>query len=972
MPAYAYAQTPDRIAIVDNFGTYKSGEPLFIYGSISSISDDSFLILQIINPLGDMCQIQQLTPLPSGEFLTDVIPLKGRKCGIHGEYDVRLFYGEYTKSTMFSVSSDSFEAPDAAEKKRLAHALVEKQAGLVANKSGITHQVPGADATLAELEDAYALLWSSSFSKDYLYEVDPLIREAASASLDSVQKLLKDNVIPFEVSSALDMLVFKAIFNYEIGDKAGAIGLLSDAFVDVKNITPEKTAKRELTFDELEGTLLSLMTKPGTVLGKDVKGEIAFIFSRGTAPVYSAEITSLVDILTESRYLDVVSRKQSSLYNIVQRNWDNLKPSLQGKDSIEDLLESSEKVTKLYDAAILLRELDNVDRFISSDEKENSVLANLILPEWESLESSLSLATTIDDILESEPEILRMKQITEISSRINKSVEISRSNGVSSSSVAGWSALLDRVQDAASADEILAIVSEFDRSITELREKRSPLVTLEFKYTELKQKAELQADYENLVSIDNALKIISTAKQMESGKPSITRIDRIELLLTWASEQEPKIRGDLNSYTKDISKVRSAGILERAQSLENLVELSLTKNRFLPNYAKFTDGLIEKIAKVRQLVIDRDLDAADTLLTDMYAEWTSVSKAYADAPRGSAVGYSLAELKRIEFRKTFDAFESTVATFRNPGFDTHAAEYAVLIGDLKNMIDRANFVDAESKVTEIADFLSQNLVLSDPSIFFDISFDRQQKLWILSGAVEKDRFDRRDEMRVTVYDTDGTTHSVLEFVTTKHGEFFVQWAAPTESGLYVAKLQFKSPPKQATATQIINIKHVFDYKYSASDLDTVSLARDFDELKSFAVRFGGENYVTTPRLVSVITDTESAFANGNTNSIPDKLKQLKQLIDRYLPVRSREAIVNAEYSGSVLVLSGAVIKDIAFSEDLYVDVFDQRGNQIQEITLRDDPAGKFSKSVQNTFEGGIYAVQLQYLDLTVSDFFIVD
>ncbi|RNJ80640.1 MAG: hypothetical protein D9C04_00665 [Nitrosopumilus sp. B06] len=972
VPVYAHAQTPDRIAIIDNFGTYESGEPLFIYGSISNLSEGSFLILQIINPLGDMCQIQQLTPLPSGEFITDIIPLKGRICGIAGQYDVQLFYGDYTKSTTFSVSSDSFEAPTAAEKLNLARNLTEKQAGLIANKSGITHQIPGTDATLEDLENAYALLWSSSFSEEYLYEVNPLIREAVSTSLDSVQKLLKDNVIPFEVSVALDTLVYRAIFNYEIGNRAEAIGLLSDAFVDVKNITPEKTVKRELTFDELEGTLLNLMTKSGTILGKDVRSEVAFIFSRGTAPIYSVEISSLVDILTEARYLDVVSRKQSTLYNIVHLNWDNLKPSLKGKNSIEDLLESSEKVSKLYDAAILLRELDNVGRFISSDAKENSDLANLIMPEWDSLESLLARATTVDDILKSKPEILKMKQIIEISSRISKTVEISRLNSVSSSPLSGWSALLDKVKNAKSADEILGIVAEFDRLITELREKRSPLVTLEFRYTELKQKAELQADYENLVTIGNALKIINTAKQMESGKPSVSRIDRIELLLTWAGEQEPKIRNDLNSYTKDVSKVRSSNILERTQSLENLVELSITKNRFLPNYNKFTDGLNEKIAEIRQLVIDKDLDAAESILTSLYDEWTQVSKAYADNPRGSDVGYSLAELKRIEFRKKLDAFENTVTSFRNTGFEKYATEYRVLLKDLKNMISRANFVDAELKVTEIADFLSQNLVLSDPSIVFDIKFDQPQNLWVMSGAIEKTRFDMRYEMTVIIYDTDGSTHSVLEFLATKRGEFFVQWVAPTEPGLYVAKIQHKDPPKKATATQIVNIPHVFDYKYTASDLDVVSLARDFDDLKSFAVQFGGENYADATLLADAITSTETAFAEGNTNKIDGNLDKIKEMIDRYLPTRSREAIVEAVYADGTLVLSGAVIKDIAFREDLYVDVFDQRGDRMEEVTLKDDSTGRFAKSIQKSFGPGIYAVQLEYLNLTVSDFFIVD
>ena len=112
MPVYASAQTPERITILESFGDYKRGEPLFVYGQIGNFLDDSFLIMQIVNPEGDLCQIQQLVPLANGAFITDVIPLDGRICGISGEYEIKLFYGDYSKSTTFFVSTDSFSEPD--------------------------------------------------------------------------------------------------------------------------------------------------------------------------------------------------------------------------------------------------------------------------------------------------------------------------------------------------------------------------------------------------------------------------------------------------------------------------------------------------------------------------------------------------------------------------------------------------------------------------------------------------------------------------------------------------------------------------------------------------------------------------------------------------------------------------------------------------------------------------------------------
>ncbi|CAI9831226.1 conserved exported hypothetical protein [Nitrosopumilaceae archaeon] len=967
-PAAAHAQSSDRITVIDNFGQYESGEPLFIYGSLASVTDGSFLIMQIINPLGDLCQIQQVTPLPGGQFITGQIPLAGRICGMTGDYEARLFYGDHTKSTAFSVSAERYAEPSDAEKLRTARDLVTSLANMTRDRTGISTEVPGPGATLEQLKDVYVNLWRTSFSEEYLYEVDPLVREPARASLDAVQALLADNTIPYDISQLIDMLVFEAVFLYEIGERGAAIGLISDAFVDVGNLVPEKKIQRNLTFDELEDTLLNLMKKSDSVMSREVKEEVAFIFARGTAPVYSDEITGLVDLLTEARYLDVVSRKSSNLYNIIRGNWDLLKPSLEGKSSIASLLEPAPKVAELHEAAILLRELDGVERFIDRDDDD---LAEIIRPMWDRLLSSLASASQVGDILEAKDEIRRMKSITEISSRISKGVEISRANGISSSQVAEWDALLERVRGASDAAEVLAVVSEFDRSIRELREKRSPLVTLEFRYKELRQRAELQADYASLEDINNALRIIDSAKRAESGNPTSSRIDRMELLLTWAADREPDIRSKLESYTKDVSKVRASAILQRTQSLENLVELSIPKNRFLPNYIQFTDGLATSIANVRELVIAGDLDAADKVLVSLYDEWNQVSTAYAEDPKGSAVGYSLDELKRIDFRKRLDAFDSAVAAFRNPGFETYSAQYITMANDLKNMINRANFADAEKKVDEIARFLSQRLVLSDSSVYFEISFEQERGLWVMRGQVEKERPDYKDELEITIYNMDGSKHSTLEFFATKRGEFFTQWNAPAEPGLYVAQVRFIDPPRDATATQIVNIREKFEYKYTPSDQDTFSLARDFDQLKKFAVRFGGEKYSTTERLTTAISSAETAFSTGSTSSMESKLDDIKRIIDRYLPTKSREAIVEAVYGDGRLVISGAVIKDIAFAEDLYVDVFDQSGARVQEVALKDDSSGRFARSLPLAFNPGIYAVELQYLDLTVSDFFIV-
>ncbi|MCV0391892.1 MAG: hypothetical protein K5790_01215 [Nitrosopumilus sp.] len=969
MPVYASAQSSDRITILDNFGTYDNGEPLFLFGKVAKVSDDAFLIMQIINPQGDMCQIQQLIPLPDGDFITDTIPLKGRICGIPGNYEIKLFYGDNSKTTNFQVSGNSFTEISEEQKIILAKQLLEKQSSIINDAFDLSSPITNSTAnTLHDLEKEYVAFWDEFFTDELIFEINPIIRPAVSSSLDTVEKLLEQGEISFDIAKSIDRTIFAAIFYYEIDDKSKAIDLLTDAFVDIRNVNPEKITQRTATFDELEDTLLNLMTKSDTVMSRQVKTEVGFIFARGTAPVYADEITQLIDLLSKSRYLDVISRKQSDLYRFVQSDWDSLKSSMMDKESIEELLESHSRVSKLHSASLLLRELDTVERFISSNSTDNSELANIIMPDWQDLENNLALATSVDDILEAESEINVMSQVIDISDRINKSVEISQSTGVNSSLVSDWNELLDRIKNANSVDEILVIVSEFDKSMTELREKRNPLIVLEYQYQAMKEKAELQADYQNLYLIDNALQILDTAKQMESGNPSITRIDRIEVLLTWVSEKAPQIKLDLDSYDKDAFKIRASDILQRAKSIENLVELSITKNRFLPNYLEFTETFNEKIDKVRDLVIQNELEDADDLVRQLFDEWTQVSDAYAKDPYGSDVGYTPDEIKRIEFRKKLDGFSNMVSTFYNAEFSEHVDEYNRLIDEAYRLIEIANFVDAEAKITQIGKFLSEHLVLSNPSIIYDISFAPEKNIWVISGATEKSLFDRRENLYVTVYNMDGSKHSSLEFTDTKQGDFFTQWIAPTDPGLYVVMLQYKN----SKATQIVHIEEKFDFKYDKANLNMVDLARDFEELESFAKRFGGENIDENPRFTDVINDIEAGFANRNVENVNDKLDELKYLIDRYLPIRSRVGVIEANYDDDKLLLSGAVQKTIAFREDLFVDVFNQKGEHVEEIALKDNSSGLFNEVLSRSFDSGVYVVQLQYHDVVVTDFFIVN
>ena len=977
VPAHAFAQNSDRIILLGDFDEFEKGEPLFIYGNLPTVIPESYLILQIVNPRGDLCQIQQLTPLSNGLFLTDSIPLRGSICGIEGNYEIKLFYGDDTKTENFVLSSTAYETKTGAEYLDSAITLVSEKIDAVREitDTGVIFYSERLDAvstqpsenTIQTLEEIYVDLWDEFFIEDELFDVDVSIRPAIKDALETTAILVETNKLSFEIAREIDRETFSSIFYYDIDNKQKAIEKLNDVFVLISNADPIKVSEKpEKSFAELEETLLNLMKKSKSVMSKSVKEELAFIFARGTAPLFSQEIGNMIDLISKARYLDVVLRNNDPIYRLVNSEWESSKSSLITKDNLEELLESKDKVDKLHQTALLLRQLDKVDRFISSDQEENSELANLISPNWSQLQSQLELASSVDEILDSAKEIQDMQKVIEASSRISKAIEFSKQTNIDNDLIDRWDSLLIQVQNENSVDNILEIVSEFDETMTEMREKRNPLTTLKFEYEGMKAKAELQADQNNLFVINNALKIIDTAQQMESGNPSITKIDRIEVLLTWASSKAPEIKNELDSYAQDAYKLRAGDILQRAKSVENLVNLSVTKNRFLPGYTDYTDSVKVEIDKVRDLVIKKDLDAADNMVRQIFNEWEKVSQAYNEDPFGSKVGYSGDELKRIDYREKLDDLSNTVSIFYNSDFDSYSNDFVALSDTASDYIDQGNFQGADLKIKEINQYLRNHLVLNNNKIIFETNYDPENGFWVLQGYVDKPIMDRRDQLYVTVYSTSGEKHSELKFYDTKHGEFYTQWIAPVEPGLYVIMLQYQ----ESKASQIVSVEEQNDYSYTSSELGRSKLSENFEQLKNFIDEYGSINLqANNAKFDSIFNEISRALGENDLEKTDSKLSELEQYIERYLPVRSRLAVVEAVYDGDNLTISGAVQKTLSFREDLYIDIFDQKGNHVDEISIKDTSSGTFNEIYSKPFEPGMYVVQLQYHDLLVSDFF---
>lgn len=978
IPLYAHGQT-STITLLDTFGDYKKGQHVFISGQVAQISPDLSVVVQITNPNGDLCQIQQIKPLSNGYFITDTVPMSGRICGLTGNYQVKVFYGDFTKTSTFQLLNEKFQEKSSLDYSDQGINLIESkinsikksinQNQLTEFENRLNQTKSSANNTVLQLKEIHTDLLALYFDESDTLNVMPKLRPAIQTALESTKTLVDANTLDVTEAKKIDRQTFDAMFYSQIGDEKNAIGILNDVYVQIKNVDPQKAPTRQsLTYEELNTILLNLMTKSNSIMSRQLQEQLGFIFARGTGPIYSEELNNLVDLLTKARTLDATLKSNNELTSLIRTKWDTLRESLLAKESLEKFLEQKDKVDKLYDATLLLRNLDKVDKFVSSNGQQ-SELARLIEPRLNDLLSRLGDATSPDDIISVKQEILDMKNVIDISSRISSTIEFSKKNNADQQLVESFESLLDQVKNANSLNEILNIVSEFDNAINGLREKRNPLSVMKFDYEKLKAKAELQADYDSLVTISTALKAINTAIELEKGNPTTNRIDKIEVLLSWASANESQIKAKLDSYTKDAYKIRATDILQRAKSIENLAELGTTHNRFLPGYTDFTNSLKERLSTVRSLVIKNDLDGADNLVRELSVEWQQVSKKYTDDPFGSDVGYTVDEIKRIDYRKTLEQLSDFATRFYNADFEKHAAKFEELKQNAYDLVDYGNFVDADVKIKELRNFLSKNLVLSNKKIIFDISYNPEKEIWVMSGALDKQSMGTRQNIYLTVYDMEANVHSTLKFSDTRQGDLFTQWHAPIEPGLYVVTLQWQD----VQASQIVDVPEKSSNTYESDDLKNVDLAREFEDLQSFIDTFGSSGYAANAaKFDPVISEIKTALHNKDFSSASAKLSELHNLIERYLPIRARNAVIEAYVQDGKLYLSGAIQKTVAFSEDIYVDIYDQKGNSVDEIPLKDNESGYFNQIISKPYLTGTYVAQLAYHDLTVSDFFHVD
>ena len=287
-----------------------------------------------------------------------------------------------------------------------------------------------------------------------------------------------------------------------------------------------------------------------------------------------------------------------------------------------------------------------------------------------------------------------------------------------------------------------------------------------------------------------------------------------------------------------------------------------------------------------------------------------------------------------------------------------------MIWDARKSIEIGSFKAGHEKIYDVLQFIQENLLGHDPRIIFDVSFDDSQNIWNIHGAIYKHSFNSRGKLSFSLYNVHNDNIGDVRFLNTKAGEFNVSWHKNVEPGLYIAKLSHGASHEY----KLISVQNERGTKFSQKEIDIMNLATKFEKLENFLDVFGdNNNQQHDSKFDPIIQIIQNKLKQGTTSGTQKNIDILEEIIQRYLPVRSSDAIIEVTYANNMISVSGQVAKLVDFREVLFISVFDENGDRIYEELIYDDSKGNFETVFAKPVQSGLVVVQLEYHDIVATD-----
>ena len=483
-------------------------------------------------------------------------------------------------------------------------------------------------------------------------------------------------------------------------------------------------------------------------------------------------------------------------------------------------------------------------------------------------------------------------------------------------------------------------------------------------YTKQYRNLERQAvDNYDTGGLEEIRKILAEIKRF-SGKDTrnLSPDDTIRLneLLYRIESSIPEERLKQRIYSAVDHPFKIKQLLQKARAIENLVSVGDGRHRFAAGYEEFAASIKARVELARDsLLVQKDPELADRMLEEALEEWQKVNEEYVEGTHDRFV-YDIAEIRKIRYN---DLLENMHDLFPTPSQNPMYAEFVELKNKMQETINYGSLGSFEDDLKKLIALLEGEKMRGD--IFFDVSYNGTEKLWSIKGAINEPK-NKRDSVVFSVHDLqDGNNnHGVFTPVNTRDGNFNTLWEAP-KSGTFAIKLDHGN----SSAVKIISVSPDLFFEQNKRQAEHADVVELFQNFKNIIANFGGDNYEKNAHKFETITGiVDRSLSKSDTAKAQKYTSVLEKLVERYVPERSKRTIIDSEFSGDQIIVSGAFKKSTLFGapELVTVSLLDTDGRTIDTRDIQDDGSGYYGVAIQAQ-KPGFYVLKMVHDGGMVTD-----
>ncbi len=672
------------------------------------------------------------------------------------------------------------------------------------------------------------------------------------------------------------------------------------------------------------------------------------------------DVDSILHILQEISFLENLDE---SKYFPIQHEWETTKRDLKIQSNITDLLSFKEKIHQIYDAVFLIQLSENITKRIS-DTENLPHLKSILKSKWNSVKSGLANAKSTDDVLKHKLEIGYTEKILDSGLRLYDKTNYLKANQLIDPTITHtWSLFLNSISESTSITSAHSHLTEYIKKFSEIENKLIAKSESEYK-KHIKNSQNLGLS-EQTKEINKILDSLHMAKSIKSNKNPFdnSNDEIINHILYKSGTKFSEIDSKIKYYHSDEYQKNQDELKEKSLQLQKIIDDTYDE---IPVYHDILYKIENRLSYSKTLD-PIELEKTQHLTSALFFELENLYREYKFVKNYSPI-YESDQLSAIDKKTIYfellDDILKILDTYDDSRFDQYRKEFYLMIEDAQKSIEIGSFKLGHEKTYDALKFLKNNLLEDDPRIIFNVSFDDSQNLWDIDGGVYKHSFNSRGKMSFVLYDVDGNNIGELDFLNTKHGEFKVLWHKDVSPGLYIAKISHGNSHDY----QIISIQNEHGTKFSQKEIEIMSFASQYEKLENFLHVFGGDNYKQyDSKFTSIIQTIQSKLKEGTTSDVQKNIDELKKVTQRYIPIHSTDAIIEADNVHGMISISGKVSKLIDFREALFISIFDENGKRIYEKIIYDDSKGNFEFLLVKPAQSGLVVVQLEYHDFVATD-----